>query len=58
MGLVVLAYVLLGGLSINGYNAAQAGHPVESVGDFKHAVVAEYYVIKARPGFVSYKLND
>ena len=53
-----ILFVFLVGLSINGHNAAQAGRPVESFDDLKAAVVQTVDEVKAREGFVSYKLND
>ena len=42
IGLVMLLFVFLAGLAGNGYLAAEAGKPVESVADVKTAVVAAY----------------
>jgi len=35
-------FLVLLGLSINGYNAAEAGRPVESLDDLQAAVVQSY----------------
>lgn len=56
--IVPIVWVFLFGLAINSENAAQAGRPVESFGDFKVAVEKTIDEIKARDGFVSHKLND
>lgn len=56
--IVPIVWVLLFGLAINSENAAQAGRPVESFGDFKAAVEQTIDEVKARDSFVSYRLND
>lgn len=56
--IVSIVWVFLFGLAINGENAAQAGRPIESFGDFKLAVEKEIDEVKSRDGFVSYKFND